>query len=126
MPYKNGVVSVGTTATVIATRLDTDRTRLVSVPTDDPSNTGNADNAANVESAVLAEINALDGSTVRPGLAAAAVAMARILDNPKAVSSQPPAARVLTSSLDKLRSASAQGRRGRLSVVRTMTEKGGA
>ena len=98
----------------------------MSVPTDDPSNTGNADNAANVESAVMAEINALDGSTVRPGLAAAAVAMARILDNPKAVSSQPPAARVLTSLLDKLRSASAQGRRGRLSVVRTMTEKGGA
>jgi hypothetical protein len=33
---------------------------------------------------------------------------------------------VLTSVLDKLRSASAQGRRGRLAVVRTMTEKGGA
>jgi hypothetical protein len=48
------------------------------------------------------------------------------LDNPKAVSSQPPAARVLTSLLDKLRSASAQGRRGRLAVVRTMTEKGGS
>jgi hypothetical protein len=74
---------------------------------------------------VLAEIQAL-GSSARPGLVAAAVAMARILDNPKAVSSQPPAARVLTSLLDKLRSASAQGRRGRLAVVRTMTEKGGA
>ncbi|MDT7723310.1 MAG: hypothetical protein QOE94_4321 [Mycobacterium sp.] len=74
---------------------------------------------------MLAEIQAL-GSSARPGLVAAAVAMARILDNPKAVSSQPPAARVLTSLLDKLRSASAQGRRGRLAVVRTMTEKGGA
>jgi hypothetical protein len=74
---------------------------------------------------VLAEIQAL-GSSARPGLVAAAVAMARILDNPKAVSSQPPAARVLTSLLDKLRSASAQGPRGRLAVVRTMTEKGGA
>jgi hypothetical protein len=39
----------------------------------------------------------------------------------------PPAARVLlTSLLDKLRSASAQGRRGRLAVVGTLTEKGGA
>jgi hypothetical protein len=52
--------------------------------------------------------------------------MARILDNPKAISSQPPASGVLTSLLDKLRSASAQGRRGRLAVVRTQTEKGGA
>jgi hypothetical protein len=51
-------------------------------------------------------------------------AMARILDNPKALNQQP-AAKVLAGLLDKLRSASARGRGG-LAVVRTMTEKGGA
>jgi hypothetical protein len=52
--------------------------------------------------------------------------LARILDNPKAVGSQPAAAKVLASLLDKLRSVSARGRRGGLALVRTMTEKGGA
>ena len=37
-----------------------------------------------------------------------------------------PAAKALASLLDRLRSASAQGRRGNLAVVRTMTEKGDA
>jgi hypothetical protein len=53
-------------------------------------------------------------------------AMARILDNPKALNQQPAAAKVLAGLPDKLRSASARGRRGGLAVVRTMTEKGGA
>jgi hypothetical protein len=48
------------------------------------------------------------------------------LDNPKAVSSQPAAAKVLAVLLDKLHSASARGRRGGLALVRTMTDKGGA
>jgi hypothetical protein len=52
--------------------------------------------------------------------------VARVLDNPKAVNQHAAAARVLSALLDKLRSASAQGRRGRLAVVRTLTEKGGA
>jgi hypothetical protein len=51
--------------------------------------------------------------------------MARLLDNPKALNQQPAAAKVLTSLLDKLASASARGRRGGLAVVRTMTEKSG-
>jgi hypothetical protein len=62
----------------------------------------------------------------RPGLAQIALALARLLDNPKAVNQQPAAAKVLAALLDKLRSASARGRRGGLAVVRTMTEKGGA
>ena len=62
----------------------------------------------------------------RPGLAQAALAMARILDNPRAVNQQPAAAKVLAVMLEKLRSVSARGRRGGLAVVRTMTEKGGA
>jgi hypothetical protein len=57
----------------------------------------------------------------RPGLAQAALAMARVLDNPRAVSSQPAAAKVLAALLDKLRSASARGSRG-LAVVRTMSD----
>lgn len=77
-----------------------------------------------VESGVLAE---LSGTVVqaRPGLAAAALAMARLLDNPRAVSQQPAAAKVLAALLEKLHSASG-GRRGNLALVRTMTEKGGA
>jgi hypothetical protein len=37
-----------------------------------------------------------------------------------------PAARVLATLLDKLRSASGGGRRGQLALVRTMSEHGGA
>ena len=59
-------------------------------------------------------------------MAQIALALARILDNPKAVGSQPAAAKVLAALLDKLRSASACGRPGHLTAVRTMTEKGGA
>jgi hypothetical protein len=49
--------------------------------------------------------------------------MARVLDS-KAVNQQPAAAKVLASLLDKLRSASAHGRRGRLAVVRAMSTAG--
>jgi hypothetical protein len=62
----------------------------------------------------------------RPGLAAAALALARVMDNPRAVSSHPPAAKVLAGLLDALHKGSAQGRRGSLAVVKSMTEKGGA
>lgn len=55
----------------------------------------------------------------------AAKAMAAILDNPKAVSTKPQAAKVLISLLDKLQKASTT-RRGKLAVVRTMTRKGDA
>jgi hypothetical protein len=72
------------------------------------------------------EAEIVELADARPGLAQAALAMARILDNPSAVSSQPAAAKVLAGLLDKLRSASARGRRGGLALVRTMTEKGGA
>jgi hypothetical protein len=55
-----------------------------------------------------------------------ALALARVLDNPKAVSTAPGRREGVASLLDKLRTASAQGRRGRLAVVRTLTAKGGA
>jgi hypothetical protein len=65
-----------------------------------------------VESAVPAELHSLAAATDRPGVAQIALALARIMDNPKAVSSQPPAAKVLAALLDKLSSASVRGRRG--------------
>jgi hypothetical protein len=74
-----------------------------------------------VESGAVAELEGL--MEVRPGLAQAALAVARILDNPKAVSQQPAAAKVLGTLLDKLRAASAQRRRGDLALVRTMAQK---
>ena len=76
-----------------------------------------------VAAAVEAEIEELIES--RPGLAQVALAMARILDNPRAVASQPAAAKVLSGLLDKLATASAGGQRGRFSVIKSMTEKGG-
>jgi hypothetical protein len=76
-----------------------------------------------VESGVEAEIAGL--TEARPGLAQMALALARIMDNPKAVNQQPAAAKVLISMLEKLRSASPAGRRG-LAVVREMTKKDGA
>jgi hypothetical protein len=42
------------------------------------------------------------------------------MDNPKAISSQPTAAKVLAGLLDKLRSASAPCRRGHLALVKSM------
>jgi hypothetical protein len=72
-----------------------------------------------VEVAVEEEVAGL--ADARPGLAQAALAMARVLDNPRAISSQPAAAKVLAALLDKLHSASARGRRGRLAVVKSMT-----
>ena len=77
-----------------------------------------------VEVGVQAEIGS--AAEVRPGLAQMALAMDRILDNPKAVNHAPAAAKVLTALLDKLHQAGAPGRRGQLAVVRTMTKKGGA
>jgi hypothetical protein len=77
-----------------------------------------------VELGVQEEIGVL-AANARPGVAQATLALARILDNPKALNQQPAAAKVLAALLESLRSASAHGRRGNLAVVRTMTEKGG-
>jgi hypothetical protein len=76
------------------------------------------------ESGVQAEIAGL--ADIRPGLAQVALALARLMDNPRAMSSKPAAAKVLASLLDRLRSASTGGRGGHLAAVRTMAEKGGA
>jgi hypothetical protein len=54
-----------------------------------------------VETGVEAEISG-PGAQARPGLAQAALAMARILDNLKTVNQQPAAAKVLATLLEKL------------------------
>jgi hypothetical protein len=92
------------------------------VVVDDPDS-GNS--AGPVESGVMAETDGL-AAQARPGLTQAALAVARVLDNPKAINQHAAAAKVLSTLLDKLRSASVRGRRGGLSVVREMTGKDGA
>jgi hypothetical protein len=82
-------------------------------------------NPGPVESGVMAEIDSL-AAQARPGLAQVALSLARIMDDPRAINQKAAAAKVLVSLLDKLRTASAQRRRGGLAVVRTMTKKGGA
>jgi hypothetical protein len=77
-----------------------------------------------VELAVCEEIAGAVGA--RPGVAAVAVCLARLLDNPQARNQAPAAAKVLAGLLDKLVSDSARQRRGGLALVRTMTDTGGA
>lgn len=80
-----------------------------------------------VESAVESEIAGLAAAVARPGLAEVARALARnVLDNPRAVNQHAAAAGKLADILDRLRAASERGRCGHLTVVRTLTEKGGA
>jgi hypothetical protein len=71
-----------------------------------------------VEAAVQAEIEGL--GSARTGLKATAIALARILDNPKAVSTQPAAAAKLADILETLRK-NADGRKSKLATVRSMT-----
>jgi hypothetical protein len=78
-----------------------------------------------VESGVVSEIVGLAQAEARPGLAQAALALARIMDNPRAVNQQPAAAAKLADILDRLRKG-ADARRSRLASVRQMTAKTGA
>jgi hypothetical protein len=75
-----------------------------------------------VEQATEVELASLPAAQERLALAAGALAMARVLDHPRAHSSKPAAAKVLVMVLDELRKGSARGRRGSLSAVRAMTE----
>jgi hypothetical protein len=72
------------------------------------------------EEAVRQQIDELGVMGDRPGLCAAALAMARVLDNPKAVPQHPAAAGQLVRTLGEL-SAGARRGRGRLASVQRMT-----
>lgn len=74
--------------------------------------------------AVELELASLGAHERRPGLAAACVSMAQILDRPGCVTTHPSAARQLSTILDELRQ-SADTRQGRLAAVQKMTERGG-
>ncbi len=78
-----------------------------------------------VELAVRAEIEGSAGAEARPGVAAAAAALGRLLDSPRVMSAHPPAAKALTMLLGTLGKAPARGRRGGLALVKAMTERGG-
>lgn len=78
-------------------------------------------NAGATERAVLEELASLTSAETRKGAAQAALAMARILDNPKAIAQQPQAAARLTTILEDLRKGSAR-RKGRLASVQAMTK----
>lgn len=69
---------------------------------------------------VLAEIEQFGGHR-RPALANAALALAAVLDNPKAVSTKPAAAGKLSDLLEQMRK-SADNKESRLSRVRGMTK----
>lgn len=98
---------------------DIPRTPLVSITSPD-TNVSPAERASCVD-AVQQEIDSL--ISPRPGLAAVAVALAEILDNPKATSSKPAAANQLMRVLELLRKSSDGARRGRLAVVKSMTRE---
>jgi hypothetical protein len=72
-----------------------------------------------VELAVREEIELAAES--RPGLAATAVALAQLLDNPAARNQHAAAAKVLTNLLDALAKVGAPRRRSHLALVREMT-----
>jgi hypothetical protein len=97
--------------------VDTDRTNVVSMPIDNASISVNAETS--VVAGVLAEVSTLESP--RPDLVAVALALAEAMDNPKATTSKPPAARVLVSVLEKLH-ATASKRQTTL-VVRPMISK---
>jgi hypothetical protein len=83
-----------------------------------------ADGPGPVVAAVLAEVDLLGVLASRPALCACAVAMAAILDNPGAITSQPSACRQLTSIMDELHRVAAP-RRGRLAAVEAMSKPRG-
>jgi len=76
-----------------------------------------------VEAAIRLETEGLALAAVRPALVETAISLARILDNPRAVSHQPAAAGKLADILDRLHKG-AVARRGGLKVVRAMTDGG--
>ena len=78
------------------------------------------DTPGDAEAGVLAELEGLTQAQARPGLVQAALAMARILDSPKAVNQQPAAAAKLADLLDKLHKG-ADARKSKLAAVRSMT-----
>lgn len=77
--------------------------------------------AGAVAAAVRAQLDHLAAVDDRPALAAIAIALAEVLDNPSAVPQHAAAAHRLIETLDKL--GQNAGRRSRLTAVRNMTPR---
>lgn len=71
-----------------------------------------------VEAAVRAEVEGL--SSPRQGLVAAAIALAKVLDDPRATSTKPAAAGKLADMLESLRKSGDQ-KKSKLTAIRSMT-----
>jgi hypothetical protein len=97
--------------------LDTDRTSVVSLPINNAPTSVDADRS--VVAGVLEEISTLESP--RPALVAVAIALAAVLDNPKATTSKPAAAGALVNILNQLRK-SAGDSKPKLAAVREMTK----
>jgi hypothetical protein len=78
-----------------------------------------ASHDGSVVAAVRGELGAAPAAAERPGLAAAALALAAILDDPQHVAVQPAAARQLVAILGTF--SKRTQRRGKLAVVKSMT-----
>ena len=100
---------------------------LQAVPVPEPSAQADADDRAApaegaVTAAVTAQLAGLPEAESRPGLAAAAIRLAELLDRPEAMPQHPAAAGRLVELLEKLTRGNAK--RGRLTLVRSMTDRG--
>jgi len=77
------------------------------------------------EQQVLAELATLSSAETRKGAAASAIALAKILDNPNAVTSWVSAAKALPDILKDLREGSAR-KKGRLASVQSLVKPSSA
>lgn len=94
----------------------------VSAPASDLSAHGDTtESGGPATQAVLAELESLTSAGTRLGAAQAALAMARLLDNPGALAQHKGAADSLVRILDDLRQGSAR-RKGRLASVQAMSK----
>jgi hypothetical protein len=80
------------------------------------------DEPGRVETAVSKEIKSLSAARKHPGLIQSILSMAKILDNPEAVTTHPSAHRQLAMGLEKLWGESV-GRKGTLADVAAMTNR---
>jgi hypothetical protein len=78
--------------------------------------------AGRVELAVRAEIDMIPGADSRPALAASAIAMGRVLDDWRVVTTWPSAQRRLMAALDALRTAGAP-RTAKLATVAALSDR---
>jgi hypothetical protein len=85
----------------------------------------NAPTSVDVDRSVVAGVLEAVGNleSPRPDLVAIAIALAALMDNPKATSSKPPAAGRLMQVMEMLRKSSEGARRGRLASVRALSSK---